>query len=371
MERTEELKDLTILYVEDDEKISSKLGKILQRSVKRVVSSLTAEEALEIFEKEKSNFDIVITDINLPKMSGLEMAKKMKKMANPQIIVITAYSDKDVFIEAINSGVDKYILKPISIDKLYKTIIDCNKIVDLKKRVRKQNQMLLGQSRQAAMGEMISMIAHQWRQPISNVAMLVSNILLEMDLGELNEDNVKKNLNKINEQVQYLSSTITDFKNFFKPNKQKEMVYLSEIFQDTMKIIKTSIENSNISIKEEHNDDIEIQTYKNQIIQVLLVILKNAQDVLLENSIEKPEIKIKSTKIKNSIFVSIEDNAGGIKLENTDVIFEPYFSTKNEKNGTGLGLYMCKMIIEKHLKGKIWADNTEVGARFNIELFGY
>jgi signal transduction histidine kinase len=247
--------------------------------------------------------------------------------------------------------------------------MDCNSIVELKKRVRKQNQMLLSQSRQAAMGEMISMIAHQWRQPISTVSMLVSNILLEIELGDLSEDRAKNSLNQINEQIQYLSSTISDFKNFFKPNQSKAQVKLSEIMSDTLKIIRKSIENSNIVIEESYLNDFEFKTYKNQVVQVLLVILKNAQDVLLDNSIEKPRIFITSGSLENNkIYISIEDNAGGIKLENPDVIFEPYFSTKNEKNGTGLGLYMCKMIVERHLNGEIFVENIENGAKFVIEI---
>jgi signal transduction histidine kinase len=363
------LKDLNVLYVEDNNDISEKLSKILKRIVANLLHAKTAEQGLHMFENGKDYFDIVITDINLPKMNGLDMIKEIKKMANPQVIIITAYSDKNVFIDAINSGVDKYILKPINLKQLYKALMDCNSIVELKKRVRKQNQMLLSQSRQAAMGEMISMIAHQWRQPISTVSMLVSNILLEIELGDLSEDRAKNSLNQINEQIQYLSSTISDFKNFFKPNQSKAQVKLSEIMSDTLKIIRKSIENSNIVIEESYLNDFEFKTYKNQVVQVLLVILKNAQDVLLDNSIEKPRIFITSGSLENNkIYISIEDNAGGIKLENPDVIFEPYFSTKNEKNGTGLGLYMCKMIVERHLNGEIFVENIENGAKFVIEI---
>lgn len=363
------LKDLNILYVEDNNDVSEKLSRILKRSVANLVHAQTAEQGLNIFENGKNYFDIVITDINLPKMNGLDMVKEIKKLANPQIIVITAYSDKNVFIDAINSGVDKYILKPINLQHLHKALIDCNKIVDLKKKVRKQNQMLLSQSRQAAMGEMISMIAHQWRQPISTVSMLVSNILLEVELGDLDEGNLVENLTKINEQLQYLSSTISDFKNFFKPNQSKTPAKLSEILNDTLKIIRTSIENNNINLIEDYKVDISFKTYKNQFVQVLLVIIKNAQDALLDNQIKNPEIIIKNGVIdEKTLYLSIEDNAGGIKLDNLDVVFEPYFSTKNEKNGTGLGLYMCKMIVERHLDGKIYVENSNLGAKFTIEI---
>ena len=364
----EEFKDLNILYVEDDLIVKERLTKTLEKIANRVFVSDNGQDGLEIFKENRDIIDLVITDIGVPILDGLEMAEQIKKIANPQIIVITAFSDKDTFMQAINSGVDKYILKPIDIKQLFLKIKESNEIIKLKKRIKNQNQMLLTQSRQAAMGEMISMIAHQWRQPISNIAMIVSNILVEMDLDICDQNKIAKNLKKVNEQIQYLSSTISDFKDFFKPNRPKEDVVIDDILRDTLKIVENSIKYRNIEIGKNFNTHISFKTYKNKLIQVLLVLLKNAQDVLIDNMIKNPKITISTFEDNSKIIIIVDDNGTGVEDENISKIFEPYFSTKDEKNGTGLGLYMSKIIVEKHLSGEIFVENTEFGAKFIIEI---
>ncbi len=361
-------KNLNILYVEDEPLTQQNLSKILKSISNDVLIANDGETGLELLKKNQHKIDLVITDINLPKLNGLEMVEQIKKVANPQIIVITAFSDKDTFLKAINSGVDKYLLKPIDFKQLFLRIKECSEIVELKRKIKKQNEMLLNQSRQAAMGEMISMIAHQWRQPITNIGILVSNILIEMDLGICSEEKIEQSLKKVNEQVQYLSSTISDFKDFFKPNKPKEEVSIEAILIDALKIVENSFENRNIKIEKNYNSNVSFKTYKNKLIQVMLVLLKNAQDILIENSSENPKVIISIFEKNSKVYISVEDNGGGVKEELLNKIFEPYFSTKDEKNGTGLGLYMSKMIVEKHLGGKIYVKNTNLGAKFTIEI---
>jgi signal transduction histidine kinase len=212
------------------------------------------------------------------------------------------------------------------------------------------------------------MIAHQWRQPISVIAMDANNILADIELDMLDKDTLLETSQNIITQTKELSKTIDDFREFFKPNKDTEKISIKIILDDALSVIGKSLENSNIDIVLEIDEDIEIKTFRRELMQVLINIIKNAKEVFSEKDIENKEIKIKFFQTQDIISLKIEDNAGGIDEGIIDKIFHPYFTTKGEKNGTGLGLYMSKTIIEKHLKGSINAYNYKDGAVFDIEL---
>jgi nitrogen fixation/metabolism regulation signal transduction histidine kinase len=191
-------------------------------------------------------------------------------------------------------------------------------------------------------------------------------MLVDIELDSLNRDVFKKHLNAISEQVQYLSKTIDDFKNFLKPNVIREEIYIAEVINIAMNLIKNSFKNNNIEIKINISNNYPIKVVKNEMIQVLLNLFQNSRDSIFERKIVNPQIYI-DAKIKNAKkILSIYDNAGGIKDDILDRIFEPYFSTKNEKNSTGLGLYMSKMILEKHINANIFVTNIQDGAKFEI-----
>ena len=242
------------------------------------------------------------------------------------------------------------------------------KVKDSVDELRKKDEILLRNSRLAAMGEMIGMIAHQWRQPITVIGMVANNLLFDIELNTWDEKNSINGLKTIDQQTQYLSKTIDDFRNFFKPNREAELCKVKELIDDSVEIIGKSLENSNIEIVLNLDEGLELKIYKSEMIQVLLNLIKNAQDVFKEKLQSNAIITIKSyTKDKN-IIIAIEDNAGGIPSDIIDEIFNPYYSTKSEKTGTGLGLYMSKMIIEDHHKGILRVHNVANGARFEIVL---
>jgi len=243
----------------------------------------------------------------------------------------------------------------------------------LKEQMRQnaiQHQHMVHQSRLAQMGEMISMIAHQWRQPLTAISATSSTIQLRANMDKLDKHTVIKLSAKINKYVEHLSTTIDDFRNFFKHNKTKQKISLEEIINSTLDIIQISLENKNISLKTIINDNIECNTYANEVKQVLLNIIKNAEDVLLETKTKNPTIIIEVPKATNPNIASIyiKDNAGGVPDDIIEKIFDPYFSTKLNKDGTGLGLYMSKTIIEQNCKGKLTVHNDNQGAVFTIEL---
>ncbi len=232
----------------------------------------------------------------------------------------------------------------------------------------KKDQLMLRSARQAQMGEMLSMIAHQWRQPLSSISTITGNLMVYLELDNYNREQFLELLGNINDHAQFLSRTINDFRNFFNPNKKKESVKLDEILEQTINIIGRSLEYKSINLHRDYSFLSPIVTYPNEITQVILNILKNAQDVLVERKINEAQINIRGYQEDQTQIIEIHDNAGGIPSEDFDKIFDPYFSTKDEKTGTGLGLYMSRLIIEKHCKGKLTAENRDNGACFIISM---
>lgn len=170
------------------------------------------------------------------------------------------------------------------------------------------------------------------------------------------------------EQIQHLSNTIDDFRNFFLPNKNKERTTLNVAIDNTLKIIGKSLENNKITIVQNLEDIEPFEMYLRELTQVLINILKNAKDALSQTQVEKKQIVISTYKESNNAIIQIDDNGGGIEESNLEKIFEPYFSTKGEYNGTGLGLYISKTILEKHFKGTLKVINITNGASFKIIL---
>jgi len=241
-------------------------------------------------------------------------------------------------------------------------------------RNREQDKQLLQQSRLAQMGEMISMIAHQWRQPLGAISTTTANLKLKIDLdmfdfttkSHIEETNryIMEKLEDIDEFVQNLTGTIDDFRNFYKPNKQAIELNLKEIVDRSLRIIQTALKNENIELIVKNNSNKLIKIYENELMQVVLNIIKNSQDNFRERRVKNPKIMIEVENNK----VLFYDNGGGISETIIEKIFDPYFSTKNEKNGTGLGLYMSKIIVEDHHNGKLEVQNIDEGVCFTIIL---
>lgn len=249
-------------------------------------------------------------------------------------------------------------------------IYDINDRKEAEEQLIKKEELLIVQSRFAAMGEMISMIAHQWRQPITVIGMSANNMILDIELQGVDNEKFITHLKGIGEQVQYLSKTIDDFRNFFKPNIQKERVPVGELVQKAIKMVAKSYENNGITVSvKEPDNEILVDIHFGEMLQSLLSILNNAKDVLKDRGIKNPFVEIRVLEMPDRhIAIEIEDNGGGIDDSIVDKIFEPYFTTKNEKSGTGLGLYMAKIIVEKHHAGALSVKNSSSGALFVVEI---
>ncbi|MCT7580842.1 sensor histidine kinase [Aliarcobacter butzleri] len=234
---------------------------------------------------------------------------------------------------------------------------------------KEQEQLLIQQTRLAAMGEMIGNIAHQWRQPLNALGLVLQNLKFSYDMGELDEKMMDKSINKADMLTKNMSKTIDDFRNFFKPNKSKEKFGINQNINKAIELVESTFEHHNIKLEKNFSsDELEFHGFPNEFSQVILNILTNAKDAIIENKILNPLV-IVETKIENdNICISIKDNANGIDENIVNKIFEPYFTTKDEGKGTGIGLYMSKIIIENNMNGKIEVYNLEKGANFIIKL---
>jgi len=227
--------------------------------------------------------------------------------------------------------------------------------------------MLMQHSKLATMGEMIGHIAHQWRQPLAELAGVFMNMDSAYEFDKLDKTYFKEKIKNGNELVKYMSHTIEDFRSFFVPNHEKENFELSSYIQSAINIIDATLTYHHIKLNIiSPKEPVFVTGYPSEFSQVILNLLDNAKDILIEREIKNPHITIE-TKVENNIVqVSVEENAGGIDEEIIEKIFDIYFSTKVKKGGSGLGLYMSKLIMESKDMGKIGVDNSSNGARFTV-----
>jgi len=242
--------------------------------------------------------------------------------------------------------------------------------------LKKQEKLLFEQSKMVSMGEMIGNIAHQWRQPLSLISTSSTAMIMEKEYNILTDEQLLKYCNNINDNAQYLSQTIDDFKNFIKGERIKKLFNLKDNINSFLHLVDGKLKNNNIKIILDLDDSIHINGYENELIQCLMNIVNNSKDALLEIVNDYRLIFI-STSIKDDkIVISIKDNAQGIPENILPNIFEPYFTTKKQSQGTGLGLHMTHNLIVEGMNGTINAknvsyqydSNNQIGAEFTIAL---
>jgi two-component system, NtrC family, C4-dicarboxylate transport sensor histidine kinase DctB len=238
---------------------------------------------------------------------------------------------------------------------------------EIKQRTN-QEKLMMQQSKLAAMGEMIGNIAHQWRQPISEINAVLMELEIITRYDKLQKEHLLDSIKICNKITEHMSTTISDFQNFFKPTKKKEDFSVLTACKKALEIVNASLANNKIRFTFDIQEDNIINGYSNEFSHAILNIISNAKDALVLRKIKDPEIKISIKVGKTYTVIKIVDNAGGIKLKDIDTIFEPYFTTKYAKQGTGIGLYMTKMIIENNMEGFVNVKNVKNGALFTIKV---
>ena len=242
------------------------------------------------------------------------------------------------------------------------------RVLNAVKELRQKDQILIQQSRLAVMGEMINNIAHQWRQPLNNIGLIVQNLELCIKGGDLNENELCQEIDNVMNIIEFMSNTIDDFRNFFRQDKQKRRFNVNKAVEGVIEFISASLKNSNILVEQVADEKVFVIGYRNEYTQVLLNILSNSRDVLLERNICNPCIRINLCSNQDNSILIVSDNGGGIQEDILPQIFDPYFTTKEPGKGTGIGLYMSKVIIEQNMNGKLTACNSGEGAEFRIEV---
>ena len=256
----------------------------------------------------------------------------------------------------------------ITKEKLFQEELKQKVEEEIKKR-HKQEMILVQQSKMAAMGEMIGAISHNWRQPLNTISLLTSLISRKFTNNKLNKEYMDNWIIKMDNQINFMSQTIDDFRNFYKPNENFEKIFLKETILKIISLINLQFEANNIKIKIDIPKTISIKYLENQFQQAIINILSNSKEAIINRNVENGEILISAKKNGSFIDLIIQDNGGGIQNEEIlSSIFEPYFTTKSNVNGTGVGLYMTKIIIEQNMKGKIEVKNIPNGLKFTIKI---
>ncbi len=396
-----------ILLIDDNPKNLQIAMNILSSEGYKLIYAKDSEKGLYLAQND--DFDLILLDVLMPGIDGYTICTKLKNNPKTQdipIIFLTVKDEEQDIIKGFECGGVDYVTKPFQVAVLLKRVEthltlaqqtkklkqlnqDLNRQVhDQVEKIRLKDQILFQQSKMVSMGEMIANIAHQWRQPLTAISAALVGIKTKVHLKKFDlktekgskafEDYLTKKFDDIQEYIDTLSTTVDDFRYFFRPKKDKEHFELQHIVDKSIKLLEEGIDMSSIKIIKEI-EPITMIGLKNELSQVLINLLKNAYDAFENKSNQNAkEIKIKAANIDKTIHIYIQDNAGGIDTEVLPKIFEPYFTTKHQSNGTGLGLYMVSEIIQKHMKGHIYVENisytidnlTYKGVQFHIEIQG-
>ena len=338
-------------------------------------------------------WDVIISDFVMPRFSGLEALRLLKESgADIPFIIVSGKIGEETAVEAMRAGAHDYFLKgnlarlaPAVEREMAEAENRCKRrqadkeleqlqknlearVVEMVADLRRKDQTLIQQSRLAAMGEMIGNIAHQWRQPLNNIALIIQNLLLQYESGMLTPVEMENDIHTTMNTLLQMSHTIDDFRNFFRKDKEKQRFSLLPAVHSALALISATLKNHNIEVIVEGNDDVTAIGYQNEYAQVLLNIISNAHDAAVERAIPHPRICIRISGESVRSVLSISDNCGGIPDDVMPRIFDPYFTTRGPERGTGIGLYMSKTIIEQNMGGLLTACNVGDGAEFRIEL---
>ena len=302
----------------------------------------TLHERASVLEREVAERQKAEEELHL-KAALLEEEVSMRQRTEEALRV------KQLQLEALNSSLEERVREELL-------------------RNREKDALMIQQSRLAAMGEMLSNIAHQWRQPLNELGITIQMIRYDYDDGLLDRQKIDTFIESCMTTIQYMSNTINDFRDFFKHDRLPRLFDLEASVQNAVGLVRASLQHAGISLAVELDRRCMVMGHSNELSQVILNIINNARDALVERHIADPVIRIASRIEGSHARVTITDNAGGVDPDIIDKIFDPYFTTRHKAQGTGLGLYMARMILESKLGGRITVINTGTGAQFQIVI---
>ena len=372
-----------LILIVDDNPVNIETLSIVLKKDYILKTALSGKEALQIIDEDPKP-DMILLDIIMPEMDGYEVCRMLKDnqaTAKIPIIFITAMTNRDDEEMGLRLGGVDYITKPIN-PRIVKARVSAQLALHeqkemLEKRVQEETQkrvenekLLLHQSRLATMGEMMGAVMHQWSQPLSVLSSVHSSILLKLELGSLNEEIILKKMDLMTNTIKFMSQTMGDFRNYFRPDKLKEEFNVRSEVNVIVSMLGSILSSNDISIGVEIDKNITGYGSANEFKQVVLNLISNAKDAIkekMEKTTFEGHIRVNAYSADGMSFLSVGDNADGIPVEILEHIFDDYFTTKDD-SGTGIGLAMSKMIVEDQMNGKISAVNDDQGACFTVEF---
>ena len=358
--------------------------------------------------------DVALMDLNLPDGRAVEVLELPPEDGPFPILIMTSFGNEEVAVEALKAGALDYVVKSpeafaamprtvmrvlrewnllqerkraqealrrakdeleirvhertLELERAYADLrLESDRRIAAVEDLRKKEQLLLQQNRLAAMGEMLGNIAHQWRQPLNTLGLLVQELPMVYAKGELSHEYLQESKEKAMQVITGMSRTIDDFRNFFRPDKETVSFLANEVVRTTLSLLQASFTNEQIELLVQE-EDVVVEGYPNELSQVILNILVNAKDAFLERATQNRQIIVSTFREDGRPAITITDNAGGIPEDIIGKIFEPYFTTKGPHKGTGIGLFMSKTIVEKSFNGSLSVRNTATGTQFRIVL---
>ena len=380
---------VNILVVDDDEDIHSitkmaLYNKKIDGRKLNILKALSAKEA-KVILNQYDDIALAIVDVIMETSeAGLDLVNYIRNELHNntiRLVLRTGQSAQEVE-EAIidNYDINDYKDKTeLTTQKLYTTVRTSikqyelisnlqNKIDAITKELDEKNKLVVKHSRIAAMGDIINMLAHQWRQPLSIINMNINEILLNIEMGTMDESSLINDLKNTENEIFKLSDTIGSFQDYFKTDAVAGLYDINELIDITCSLLDSSINNNSIKIEKKYEKNMFIKIKKNDFIQVVLNLITNSTEAYQKGEFKYKNIIISTTKTDKHIDIKLTDFAGGISNDIIENIFDPYFSTKNEKNGTGLGLYMSKTIVESYFNGSINVSSKDNSTIFTITL---
>jgi C4-dicarboxylate-specific signal transduction histidine kinase len=336
-------------------KVNYEIDLLLEKSSKDRITLIKHSESLNLilYRLEDGVFVFIydkLIDINFIKLVFESLRKRLNISIN-SCLNVKELEDKNRQLKTLTLNLKNEIDEAVKLNKI-------------------KDKQLYEQMKMAQMGELIGNIAHQWRQPLSLISTIASGIKLKKSMNSLDDKDLYEYMDKIVDNTYMLSSTIDEFRDCIDESHNVKEIIIQERIKMAIKIIEPSFMMNNIEIVEDYieKENIYFSLISGELLQVLISILNNAKDAFMEKEIENKWFKYSVRKDINKFIITLEDNAGGIRVDIMDKIFNPYFTTKHQNQGTGMGLYNSYNIVTKHLNGKIYATNTSFGAKFIIEL---
>ncbi len=364
----------TILIVDDDKTNLNLIATILKDNYDIKIAS-NGKIALDILDK--FHIDLILLDINMPEIDGYEVASRIKhieKLKHIPYMFLTGKADEESIVKGFEYGAVDYLTKPIKIEELkqrVKTQIKISKLqiklLDKIKLINKKNELILQQEKQAVVSQMLDAVAHQWKQPLSVVMLLLQEIEMDCKYGQLDEKNAEKNIDEMKGQINHLLTTLDVFRSLFKVNNNIKPFIFNDMFNSVLELIKVDLSMDNIHVINNIKDELNIYACESEIKHIFINLIANTRNSYIDNEIEKRDIFIDYEEKEDSYVILFQDYAGGIKKELLNDIFKSNVTGRASKGGTGVGLYISKVIVEKY-NGNISVENKNGGACFSIEL---